>query len=182
MKLLLCHSIGQHNLKTVVRSNFRPKMAEKEAPPFLAGRSCQFFILSVSQTSIYSGFYWKLSGNALIKLEPPKNWSNRAPLHIFLSRHAQSTFAKRWRIENWERNVIKFMCRINQYCPHLILILIVWKYFLAFNVKSIIRKDDWIQNLFKYTEIQWQKTKCHFIALLPIKYTQKSVLTWGFNK
>ena len=70
------------------------------------------------QTSMYSGFYWKLLGNALIKLDPPKNWSNRAPLHIFSSRRAQSTFAKRWRIENWERNVIKFMCRINQYCPH----------------------------------------------------------------
>ena len=69
-------------------------------------------------TSMYSGFYWKLFGNALIKLDPPKNWSNRAPLHIFSSRRAQSTFAKRWRIENWERNVIKFMCRINQYCPH----------------------------------------------------------------
>ena len=70
------------------------------------------------QTSMYSGFYWKLLGNALIKLDPPKNWSNRAPLHIFSSRRAQSTFAKWWRIENWERNVIKFMCRINQYCPH----------------------------------------------------------------
>ena len=67
---------------------------------------------------MYSGFYWELLGNALIKLDPPKNWSNRAPLHIFSSRRAQSTFAKRWRIENWERNVIKFMCRINQYCPH----------------------------------------------------------------
>ena len=29
MKPLLRHSIGQHDLKTVVRSNFRPKMAEK---------------------------------------------------------------------------------------------------------------------------------------------------------
>ena len=44
----------------------------------------------------------------------------------------------------------------------------VWKYFLAFNVQSIIRKDGWIQNLFKDTEKQWQKTKCHLIALLPI--------------
>ena len=44
----------------------------------------------------------------------------------------------------------------------------VWKYFLAFNVQSIIRKDGWIQNLFKDTEIQWKKAKCHLIALLPI--------------
>ena len=29
MKPLLRHSIGQHDLKTVVRSNFRPEMAEK---------------------------------------------------------------------------------------------------------------------------------------------------------
>ena len=58
-------------------------------------------------TSMYSGFYWKLFGNALIKLDPPKHWSNRAPLHVFSSRRAQSTFAKRWRIENWKRNVIK---------------------------------------------------------------------------
>ena len=29
MKSLLRHSIGQHDLKTVVRSNFRPEMAEK---------------------------------------------------------------------------------------------------------------------------------------------------------
>ena len=29
MKRLLRHSIGQHDLKTVVRSNFRPEMAEK---------------------------------------------------------------------------------------------------------------------------------------------------------
>ena len=28
MKPLLRHSIGQHDLKTVVRSNFRPEMAE----------------------------------------------------------------------------------------------------------------------------------------------------------
>ena len=48
------------------------------------------------------------------------------------------------------------------------LILIVWKYCLAFNVQSIIRKNGWIQNLFKDTEIQWKKAKCHLIALLPI--------------
>ena len=48
-----------------------------------------------------------------------------------------------------------------------LLVLIVWKYCLAFNVQSIIRKNYWIQNLFKDTEIQWQKTKCHLIALLP---------------
>ena len=29
MKPLLSYSIGQHGLKTVVRSNFRPEMAEK---------------------------------------------------------------------------------------------------------------------------------------------------------
>ena len=29
IKPLLRHSIGQHDLKTVVRSNFRPEMAEK---------------------------------------------------------------------------------------------------------------------------------------------------------
>ena len=29
IKSLLRHSIGQHDLKTVVRSNFRPEMAEK---------------------------------------------------------------------------------------------------------------------------------------------------------
>ena len=49
-----------------------------------------------------------------------------------------------------------------------LLVLIVWKYCLAFNVQSIIRKNYWIQNLFKDTEKQWQKTKCHLIALLPI--------------
>ena len=29
MKPLLRHSVGQHQLKTVFRSNFRPEMAEK---------------------------------------------------------------------------------------------------------------------------------------------------------
>ena len=29
MEPLLRHSIGQHDLKTVVRSNFRPEMADK---------------------------------------------------------------------------------------------------------------------------------------------------------
>ena len=40
MKPLVRHSKGQHDLKTVVRSNFRPEMAEKQAPPFLAGLDC----------------------------------------------------------------------------------------------------------------------------------------------
>ena len=34
MKPLLRHSICQHDLKTVVRSNFLPEMAEKEATQF----------------------------------------------------------------------------------------------------------------------------------------------------
>ena len=34
MKPLLRHSIGQHDLKTVVRSNFRPQMAEKKTAQF----------------------------------------------------------------------------------------------------------------------------------------------------
>ena len=34
MKPLLRHSIGQHHLKTVVRSNFHPEMAEKLAAQF----------------------------------------------------------------------------------------------------------------------------------------------------
>ena len=35
MKPLLRHSKGQHDLKTVVRSNFRPEMAEKLAAQFI---------------------------------------------------------------------------------------------------------------------------------------------------
>ena len=35
MKPLLRHSICQHDLKTVVRSNFRPEMAEKLAAQFI---------------------------------------------------------------------------------------------------------------------------------------------------
>ena len=35
---LLRVSIGQHDLKTVVRSNFRPEMAEKYAPQFFLVR------------------------------------------------------------------------------------------------------------------------------------------------
>ena len=34
MKPLLRHSIGQHDPKTVVRSNFSPEMAEISAPQF----------------------------------------------------------------------------------------------------------------------------------------------------
>ena len=34
MKPLLRHSVGQHQLKTVVRSNFHPEMAEKLAAQF----------------------------------------------------------------------------------------------------------------------------------------------------
>ena len=60
------------------------------------------------------------------------------------------------------------------------LILIVRKYFLAFNVQSIIRTDGWIQNSSKNTVVQWHycSTTCivtlkkilgqkvNFIALL----------------
>ena len=73
MKPLLRHSIGQHDLKTVVRSNFRPIWLRSKLLHFWQAALANSAYLVFPQTSMYSGFYWKLLGNALIKLDPPKN-------------------------------------------------------------------------------------------------------------
>ena len=50
MKPLLRHTLGQHDLKTVVRSNFRPEIAEKQATQFLErldSPNCRYLFYSL---------------------------------------------------------------------------------------------------------------------------------------